>query len=95
MRHSLPMVCGGEGGMLQNGCCHHSPWLAALLSFYCLLVRCICFMLPGTSFLRCAGPRSTLVGDVAEVKAIKKAFHNTSHIKVGIWDSGRCLNALP
>ncbi len=39
--------------------------------------------------------RSTLVGDIAEVKAIKKVFTNTSHIKMNATKSliGHCLGA--
>ena len=40
-------------------------------------------------------PRSTLVGDVAEVKAIKKVFTDTSHLKMNATKSmiGHCLGA--
>lgn len=39
--------------------------------------------------------RSTIVGDIAEVKAIKKVFTNTSHIKMNATKSmvGHCLGA--
>ncbi len=40
-------------------------------------------------------PCSTLVGDVAECKAIKRAFSNTKHIKMNATKSliGHCLGA--
>lgn len=40
-------------------------------------------------------PRSTLVGDIAEVKAIKKVFTDTKHLKVNGTKSmiGHCLGA--
>jgi hypothetical protein len=40
-------------------------------------------------------PRSTLVGDIAEVKAVKKVFTDTAHIKMNATKSliGHCLGA--
>lgn len=44
---------------------------------------------------RCHHGRSTLVGDIAEVKAVKQVFSNTSHIKMNATKSliGHCLGA--
>jgi len=49
--------------------------------------------LPGCAFLDAYC--STIVGDIAEVKAIKKAFTNTSHMKMNATKSmiGHCLGA--
>lgn len=45
--------------------------------------------------LYCPFPCSTLVGDIAEVKAIRKVFSDFSHIKMNATKSmiGHCLGA--